>query len=99
MLDSRLGAVCSAHVDVSIKLSGTLPDVPGYCVACNVHGVRQRSPSAIPPPSLPKPRSSHATVRAGVRGDFLAVGATMSAIDSDPEREAAFDQVTTFDLE
>ena len=32
--------VCRGHLDVAIKLSATLPDVPGTCVVCNVHGVR-----------------------------------------------------------
>jgi len=32
--------VCSAHTDIVVKLSATLPDVPGYNLVCNVHGVR-----------------------------------------------------------
>jgi len=40
IMSSLNNLVCRAHVDVSIKLSSTLPDVPGRCVVCNVHGVR-----------------------------------------------------------
>ena len=32
--------VCSAHTDLVVKLSATLPDVPGRNLVCNVHGVR-----------------------------------------------------------
>jgi len=32
--------VCSAHTDVVVKLSATLPDVSGENIECNVHGVR-----------------------------------------------------------
>lgn len=33
--------VIRGHVDVTIKLSATLDDVPGHCLSCNVHGVRR----------------------------------------------------------
>lgn len=32
--------VCAAHTDIVVKLSATLPDVPGENLVCNVHGVR-----------------------------------------------------------
>ena len=32
--------VCSGHTDLVVKLSATLPDVPGQNLVCNVHGVR-----------------------------------------------------------
>ena len=34
------GLVCRAYVDVTIRLSATLPEVPGKSLVCNVHGVR-----------------------------------------------------------
>ena len=40
IMSSLNSLVCRAHVDVAIKLSATLRDVPGRCVVCNVHGVR-----------------------------------------------------------
>ena len=32
--------VIAAHTDVVVRLSATLPAVPGYDLVCNVHGVR-----------------------------------------------------------
>ena len=32
--------VCAAHTDLVVKLSPTLPDLPGQNLVCNVHGVR-----------------------------------------------------------
>ena len=32
--------VVAAHTDVVIRLSATLPPLPGYDLVCNVHGVR-----------------------------------------------------------
>ena len=32
--------VCAGHTDIVVKLSATLPDVPGENLVCNVHGVR-----------------------------------------------------------
>ena len=32
--------VTAAYADIVVKLSATLPDVPGENLVCNVHGVR-----------------------------------------------------------
>ena len=40
IMGSLNNLVCRAHVDVTVKLSDTLEDVPGNCLTCNVHGVR-----------------------------------------------------------
>jgi digalactosyldiacylglycerol synthase len=32
--------VIAAHTDIIVRLSATLPEVPGYDLVCNVHGVR-----------------------------------------------------------
>jgi len=32
--------VVAAHTDVVVRLSATLPELPGYDIVCNVHGVR-----------------------------------------------------------
>ena len=47
--------MCRGHVDVTLKLSAALPDVPGACRVCNAHGVRQdflaigAAAAALPP--------------------------------------------------
>ena len=60
--------VIKAHVDVSIRLSATLPEVPGRSLVCNVHGVR---------------------------GDFLAIGASVAALPPEEVR-MAFDRGAYF---
>jgi len=40
IMGSLNSLVCQAYLDVGIKLSAALPDVPGASSVCNVHGVR-----------------------------------------------------------